>query len=132
MKKKMKQLVIPIAQWLHGSEDKHKRFDNEIVGSMLYRPQDDKLCCLGHYLKACCVPIEKLKLKDTPYDVSKSIPKTARWLLSNVKQYHYFTNSSDAVKLMNANDNNGKTQRSVITKIFRKHNVAVKFVGKGK
>lgn len=118
----MRKLVIPIDKWLHGKNDNSAVFDGAMPGSLLHRPQDGKLCCIGHYLSACGVALEALSEKETPGDLSMYvIPEEAKWLADRDGM-----SSQPALDLMQENDTHAR--QDWIADKFLEHGVEVEFI----
>ena len=90
-------LTISRAVWLRGERE-----------SMLYRPEDGKMCCLGIYLESLGVSKESMKGCDTPGhyygDRKAGRPKTPAWLLRYDGMIRPYA-STLAMRLMEVNDN---------------------------
>lgn len=92
-----------------------------IPGSLLHRPEDDKRCCLGHYLVACGVNLASLSGVATPAELTKeAIPDEAKWLVDRG------FSSEFALDLMVENDSHARQEE--IQKAFLEHGVEVEFV----
>lgn len=126
------KLKIPVSKWLHGEEDVEKLFDGAKLGSMLHRPQDQKMCCIGIYLEACGISRSLLTDVGDPSDVRTDLPKQCLWLINiledpNNEGYpHQTTNSKDTEDLIQENDNDAREEK--IAEIFAKHDVEVEFI----
>ena len=128
----MKELIIDRKIWLRGSKMIDNTSEDFKMNSMLNRPSDKKMCCIGIYLNQC--GLTKKVLLDHP-DAAMVIdsrggefPKEAMWLV-NIENYPndvYYDNSADAGKLMSEND--ATANENKITKMFAKHDIKVKFI----
>lgn len=120
----MRKLVIPIDKWLHGQEDTMVKFGHDEVmpGSLLHRSEDDKRCCLGHYLVACGANLASLSGKATPAELTKeALPDEAKWLVDDSG-----FSSQLAMDLMVENDSHARQEE--IQRAFLEHGVEVEFV----
>lgn len=117
----MRKVIIPMDNWLRlGPSQK------ETNSALAAKGKTTKMCCLGHYLKACDVRVKDMMDKCTPSEIHSIVPTEARWLLNE----HFF-NSQDCSSLSRINDDKYTTDNEKITeikRIFKKHNVQVKFV----
>lgn len=116
----MQELVIDRAVWLRG----------EYGHSLLFRPSDERMCCLGIYLAACGVSRRRLTNQGGPRDVPGRIPKQAMWLLKNP---HHREASDLAYDLMRANDTEdvrANTREAKVRGLFKQAGVLVRFIGK--
>jgi len=130
----MKELIIDRKIWLHGQKQIDHTGDNPEKASMLHRPLDGKMCCIGIYLNQCGVSKTVLLDKSDAtslVEVDIKLPKQAEWLI-NTDQYPsgsaYTSNTKDAGRLMTAND--GTANEKTIKAIFAKHDVEIKFIGR--
>jgi len=125
---KKKSFIINRAKWLHGEVNERSAENN----SVLLRPEDGKMCCLGFFAKSVC----QLKNKDIESigDLELEILKNSN--LKNKFPKWFFEKyglSADAWSLMEANDIfslEDLVRENIIQTLFKKHNIDVKFVGK--
>lgn len=131
----MKKIIIDRKIWLHGKEQIDNTGNNRQKASMLHRPLDKKMCCIGIYLNQCGVT-KKVLLGE--YDATSLIdddiklPEEAEWLvtLGEYSPGNSFSNSStDARRLMAINDSTANER--TIKKIFAKHDVEIEFIDRG-
>ena len=131
----MKKITIDRKIWLHGKKQIDHTSDNPEKASMLYRPLDEKMCCIGIYLNQCGVSKKVLLGKGDAVsliDVDIKLPKEAEWLV-DTERYPSgnicSSNSKDAGHLMIVND--GTANEKTIKAMFAKHDVEIEFVGRG-
>ena len=123
----MKKIIIDRKIWLHGEKDLP-------IGSWLHRSLDGKMCCIGIYLNQC--KISKKDLSDMSdatslVEVGIKLPKQVEWLVRTdgyPSGSIYNSNTKDAGHLMTVNDTTANEKR--IKRMFAKHDVEIKFVGK--
>ena len=121
----MMKLIIDRDIWLRGEGS---------GWSYLLRKEDEKMCCLGIYLKECGVSSEKLLDMTSPCQLVKIIPPEAEWLIDK----SLGIDSMDTCDLMGFNDRRKKKiekedekedeREEKIAHIFAKHNIEVEFV----
>lgn len=88
-----KQLVIDRSIWLHGEG---------VEDSMLLRPSDGKMCCIGIYLHTVCgVPKEELREVRMP---GAAVPVEAQWLHNVVEGGYVVTANKVGTELAEVND----------------------------
>lgn len=122
-----KELIIDRAVWLRGEGNEE---------SFLLRAKDQKMCCVGIYLKGLGVEDERLldtgmaedtKVLDTK-DIGlvvKDLPDEAKWL----------EDSTTAGELYRTNDAEGigeEERETTIASLFKEQGVEVRFVGESK
>ena len=108
-------LVIDRNIWLRGEGP---------VESRLHRESDGKMCCVGIYLAACGVPLEKLTGRKTKHELKDdgaiANPPECDWLNYNDKDdYFYRSNDSDMLE--------GNRERSIVQQ-FAVQGVNVTFI----
>lgn len=127
--KQIETLTISRKRWLTAKDVN----EDKALFSMLYRPKDRKMCCLGFLGRACGAKVSELANKGSPSDV-----KQVNWpagMLKEIEGYGGGTRIDDSdfsFEMMKANDSNELTQRQrekEIRRLFKEHlNIAVKFV----
>lgn len=123
MVKGVKSFTIDRAKWLSGV------YGEYFNGSMLYRPEDGRMCCLGFYCEASGIP--KKKMANVPMPAELALGNIPSWL-RNLNDDAFSWSSSDAASdIARMNDDIKKrTQReAAITRAFAKQGVKVRFVG---
>lgn len=108
------KLIIDRAKWLRGEGG---------LPSYLLRKYDNKMCCVGFYLKACGMKDVDILSKSVPSKVV-DLPKHALWLVIGRLDSH---NSG----LLHVNDTTFSSEderENKITEIFAQHDVQVEFV----
>jgi hypothetical protein len=111
--KQLKSFTIDRKVWLRGEGGQ----------SMLYRPQDSKMCCLGIFMSKCGVPKSALANRGFPEKVAQEYLKQLPPFLSEF----YSTDP-----LMITNDERSlpeETREADITKGFRDVGIKVRFKG---
>lgn len=117
-----RELTIDRSRWLRGEGDSR---------SVLHRPSDGKMCCLGFYLEACGIPRERLTGRSTPGSIltKDQAPEEAKWLFQKDDDrgsYH----SGACIDLMRTNDatRSERQREEIIAEEFAFHGVNVTFV----
>lgn len=115
------ELTISRKVWIRG--------DSGPGGSCLYRVADEKMCCVGVYLRALGTPLDKLtgKMSASVPSVRGVLPESALWLVDETGW-----NSDGAFSLYETNDflHLSEPEREAkIAELFLKHGgVTVTFV----
>ena len=114
----MTELVIDRKVWLRGEGGEK---------SLLLRPEDGKMCCLGIYLKQCGMPDSLLRGRANPTQLT-----TAPTWLRAAGQFGGFTETAECRFLILQNDDErisepAREQR--IAEGFAKAGVSVRFEG---
>lgn len=117
------KLIIDRTKWLRG-EGEGKSF--------LFRPEDEKMCCLGFYGLACGLSQEELSGIKNP-GAPGIIEKFPDWLIQLKPARRWFDQVSEACgSLIIINDKEGifeKDREKQIQVIFAKNGVEVEFIG---
>lgn len=136
----VKSFIIDRTNWLRGEGSKASR---------LLRPTDEKMCCVGIYLKACGVPRDQLldtaavesrrlvsgglsldSVSDTKLAIP-ILPEGASWLRDDFKHCSGPTPAASALYSMNdyqASDMPERYREEGIRNLFAKQGVEVTFV----
>lgn len=112
----MEKLVIDRSRWLRGEGGDY---------SKLLRSGDNKMCCLGFYLRNLGYSDENIEDLCTPNSVLTAT--TVSWLLKDGGVY----NSDDSCELMKVNDTKAVTpqeREDRVKELFLKNGVEVTFV----
>lgn len=129
METQVKRLQISRKIWLRG----------EGTTSVLYRPKDGKQCCLGIYLKACGIPLERMsEIKSPVGETVISLPEQAYWLADSLEKGESMEvirgdnlwNSRACDRLMRTNDKlmpEDQRERDII-RGFAMQSIAVEFI----
>lgn len=105
--------------------------------SLLFRPKDQKRCCIGFYLKACGLSDSSLEDKPSPYDIPRvetALPAAATWLLEHGNGNTSLSseaNSEYCIELMRVNDArlaSAPDRERRIIELFAQRGIIVKFV----
>lgn len=116
------KLVIDRSKWLRGEGSK---------SSFLLRFGDQKMCCLGFYLKACGLEDADILQTAAPHNLGV-LNKSPDWLLKPAKSsMSYPQPSTDCGKLMEINDQSDiadDAKEKEIKAVFAKHDVEVEFI----
>jgi len=113
------ELVIDRSKWLRGSGN-----------SLLFRPTDGKMCCLGFYGLSCGLTQEDMNGLGAPFEIHGQKwqeNSSANWLFD-----HHWGCSSYCYNLMAINDRldfSEEVREREIAKIFAQHGITVKFIG---
>lgn len=112
------KLVIDRSIWLRGEPE----------GSMLLRPNDGKMCCVGIYLAACGVPHSRLSSKRSAADKGV-VADDGSWLVER-RNNGLLCSSAAAIRLYEENDcwSNATDRESKIAELFAANGVDVEFV----
>ena len=130
----MKKIIIDRKIWLHGKKQVDHTGNVSEKSSMLHRPLDGKMCCIGIYLNQCGISKKDLLERSDAtslVEVDIKLPKQAEWLITTVRYPSgsiYNNNTKDAGHLMTVND--GTANEKTIKRVFAKHDVEIKFVGR--
>ena len=125
--KNIKSFVIDRKIWARG------RMLDESGGSKVNSLLriDDKMCCLGIYLKACGVPNKDLLQVGDPENLDLPLKMLPKWLLEEVDIEGY-ENSKLVSDLIDANDATSckeATREVKVAKLFAKTGIKVTFKG---
>jgi hypothetical protein len=111
--KQLKSFTIDRKVWLRGEGGQ----------SMLYRPQDSKMCCLGIFMSKCGVPKSALANRAFSDEIAQEYPKQLPPFLSDF----YLT---DVLMLTNDRRSLSEEKREVaIKKGFKDIGIKVRFKG---
>jgi len=117
----VKSFKIVRKNWLRGSGD----------NSALFRAEDEKMCCLGFYAKACGIAQKHIINMPTPEDVTSNLKDIdGRW---DTCLLDLFWNTKLTNELMSINDNkklSDQKREEKITAKFAKAGIKVKFANK--
>ncbi len=126
----MKKITIDRKIWLRGKKMIDQTGDSLELASMLNRPFDGRMCCIGIYLNQCGIAKKDLLDKADPAMLTDSgdLPKQAEWLIERDGEHitSYIDNSEVAGKLMTENDGAAREER--IAALFAKHDVEIEFI----
>lgn len=113
----------------------------------LKHPEDGRMCCLGIYLEACGVPVEKLYARADPKELVEDVvelPQDAQWLVyidhpnvSGDETFYesltfWWDNTGVTQELMEANDDTNRfsseaEREQKIAELFKANDVIVHF-----
>jgi len=111
------KLIIDRSRWLRGESE-----------SYLFRPRDNKMCCLGFYGKACGLSEEQMSHQAFPSEVEGYMTK-APWLAKGADELR---SVSDFLMLANDSKSLSESDREKkIADIFAQHGVEVEFIDGG-
>lgn len=117
MKKDVKAFEIERSKWSRGK-------GNDVYNYLL--DAEGKMCCLGFYALACGFSTNEIQDIESPEQVSRCNWDT--FLVS--KGFRTDKQTEDAATLMATNDSSkisDEERESIITDIFKKHNIDVTF-----
>jgi hypothetical protein len=118
------KLIIELAKWARG--ERCYVVPDEPYGHMYLLNDDESMCCLGFFGRACGIPSESLLHKLDPLEAPSR--KWPEWLVSTDTEGP--NNTTDCIWLMEANDTHLLTDEQRMTRVaelFAKHGVEVEF-----
>jgi hypothetical protein len=112
--KQLKSFTIDRKVWLRGEGGR----------SMLYRPEDSKMCCLGIFMAKCGVPKSVLADHAIPNNLEQEWLEQLPSFLSDRRPVDELMSSNDDVHLYSE-----KAREAAITKGFKDVGIKVRFKG---
>lgn len=113
------------------------------LDALLLNPDNNKMCCLGFYAKACKIPTScindipdpelaqaVLRDKNNRWDTFLLYADYDDWDSNDDKHYYHSAAASDLMRINDDEKMSEKDREAKIKEIFKKNGVKVKFVGK--